>query len=323
MIRKSKTRGNRTRRSRRFKVEWLTLGLILGCYGLWLAAGLAYETMPLLTIVLLPLTMTFHSSLQHEALHGHPTRNAKLNEALIFLPIGLFYPFRRYKNLHLRHHADERLTDPYDDPESYYRALVDWQKLPGWFKSLLRLNNTLVGRVLIGPAIGVVGFTLAELKLVLSGGRTIRLAWALHISGLIPLVLIVHHVFHMSFWVYFALAYAGLSILAIRSFCEHQWSERPDGRTVIIEKSILGFLFLNNNLHLVHHKRPTAPWYQLPRLYRERADEWQALNEGYVFRNYAAVLRAFGLKTKEPVVHPKSDVAVATAEEPRRVLVTH
>ena len=44
---------------------------------------------------------------------------------LVGLPIGLVYPFRRFKALHLRHHADERLTDPFDDPESYYQAL--WQ----------------------------------------------------------------------------------------------------------------------------------------------------------------------------------------------------
>jgi hypothetical protein len=155
MIRKSRNNGNSTRKARRFKVEWLTLGLILGCYGLWFIAGFSYGSMPILTFLLLPLMNTFHSSLQHEALHGHPTRNAKINEALVFFPIALFYPFRRYKNLHLRHHADERLTDPYDDPESYYRALVDWQRLPDWFKSILRLNNTLIGRVLIGPAIAI------------------------------------------------------------------------------------------------------------------------------------------------------------------------
>jgi fatty acid desaturase len=321
MIRKSRNNGNSTRKARRFKVEWLTLGLILGCYGLWFIAGFSYGSMPILTFLLLPLMNTFHSSLQHEALHGHPTRNAKINEALVFFPIALFYPFRRYKNLHLRHHADERLTDPYDDPESYYRALVDWQRLPDWFKSILRLNNTLIGRVLIGPAIGVIGFTLAEMKLLFSGGRAQRLAWLLHVIGLVPVVLVVHYVFAMPFWVYFVLSYAGLSVLAIRSFCEHQWSERPDGRTVIIEKSILGYLFLNNNLHLVHHKRPTAPWYQLPRLYRERREEWQALNEGYVFSNYVAVLRAFGLKGKEPVVHPKSDAPAAGVEELRGAFV--
>jgi fatty acid desaturase len=312
-----------TRNKRRVRIEWLTLGLIIACYALWFAAGMAYGSLPLISIILIPLLAAFQSSLQHEALHGHPTRNAKLNEALVFLPIAIFYPFRRYKNLHLRHHADERLTDPYDDPESYYRSLTDWKKLPGWMKKVLQLNNSLVGRVLIGPAVGVTGFMLTEVRLLAAGGKAHRIAWTLHVAGLVPVLLIVHYLFGMPLWLYGLLAYASLSILAIRSFCEHQWSEHPDGRTVIIEKSLLGLLFLNNNLHLVHHKRPTAPWYHLPRLYRERPEEWQRMNDGYVFRNYFAVLKAFGVKRKEPVIHPPTERTGIAAEQAPLVFATH
>lgn len=314
MIIKFKRAGISTRKSRRVKVEWLTLGLIVGCYGVWFSAGVLYGTMPLLAIVLIPLMAAFQSSLQHEVLHGHPTRNAKINEALVFLPIALFYPFRRYKNLHLRHHADERLTDPYDDPESYYHALTDWEKLPAWMKRVLRLNNALLGRVTVGPAIGVVGFIMTEIRLLAAGGKAHRIAWMLHIGGLVPVLLIIHYLFDMPLWLYGLLAYVSLSILAIRSFCEHQWSEHPDGRTVIIEKSVLGLLFLNNNLHLVHHKRPTEPWYHLPRLYREQPEEWQRMNDGYVFRNYFAVLKAFGVRSKEPVVHPTTEARPVVPE---------
>lgn len=323
MVIRFKRAAGSTRNNRRVRIEWLTLGLIIACYALWFAAGMAYGSLPLISIILIPLLAAFQSSLQHEALHGHPTRNAKLNEALVFLPIAIFYPFRRYKNLHLRHHADERLTDPYDDPESYYRSLTDWKKLPGWMKKVLQLNNSLVGRVLIGPAVGVTGFILTEVRLLAAGGKAHRIAWTLHVAGLVPVLLIVHYLFGMPLWLYGLLAYASLSILAIRSFCEHQWSEHPDGRTVIIEKSLLGLLFLNNNLHLVHHKRPTAPWYHLPRLYRERPEEWQRMNDGYVFRNYFAVLKAFGVKRKEPVIHPPTERTGIAAEQAPLVFATH
>jgi fatty acid desaturase len=323
MIIKFKKTGISARKSRRVKVEWLTLGLIVGCYAVWLGAGMLYASVPLLAIIVIPVMAAFQSSLQHEALHGHPTRNASINEALVFLPIALFYPFRRYKNLHLRHHADERLTDPYDDPESYYRALTDWEKLPGWMKKVLRLNNSLLGRVLIGPAIGVTGFMLTDMRLLAQGGKAHRIAWMLHVAGLIPVLSMVHYLFGMPLWLYGLLAYASLSILAIRSFCEHQWSEHPDGRTVIIEKSILGLLFLNNNLHLVHHKRPTAAWYHLPRLYREQPEDWQRMNDGYVFRNYLDVLKAFAIRSKEPVVHPPTTVAATPAEEIPLALTAH
>ena len=106
----------------------------------------------------------------------------------------------------------------------------------------------------------------------------------------------------------------GQAIIAVRTFAEHQWSERPDGRTIIVERSPLALFFLNNNLHLVHHKMPTVAWYRLPALFRERRDEWVAMNGNYVFPNYFALLKAFALKPKEPVVHP----ALRRAPEPGR-----
>jgi len=67
------------------------------------------------------LAAAMHSSLCHEALHGHPTRLKWLNEALVFAQLSLVIPYGRFHDLHLVHHTDENLTDPYDDPESNYR----------------------------------------------------------------------------------------------------------------------------------------------------------------------------------------------------------
>ena len=98
-------------------VEWPTLALIILCYGGWAVAGfLLWPNWPLAGLLLLTLMIALQSSLMHECLHGHPTRSSALNEALVFLPVGLVYPYRRFKALHLRHHADERLTDPFEDP---------------------------------------------------------------------------------------------------------------------------------------------------------------------------------------------------------------
>jgi fatty acid desaturase len=111
--------------------------------------------------------------------------------------------------------------------------------------------------------------------------------------------------FGIPVWLYaLTAAYGGLSIIAIRSFCEHQWSERTEARTIIVERSLLALIFLNNNLHLVHHKLPAAPWYRLPRLYAERREEWRAMNEGYVFPNYWTIFKSFSLRQKEPLIHP-------------------
>ncbi|SDN97104.1 fatty acid desaturase [Phyllobacterium sp. OV277] len=302
-------------------IEWPTLALMIICYGLWLVSGFyLYPTMPFVALALMAVAVAFHSSLQHEALHGHPTRSGMLNEFLVSLPIGLFYPYRRYKHLHLKHHADERLTDPYDDPESYYRALGDWEKLPAALKMLLKWNNTMLGRIIVGPALMIVGFIATDIKLISGGDRKVRTAWLLHAAGLIPLVVLLVE-FGIPLWLYALTAvYWGLAIIAIRSYCEHQWSERPDGRTIIVEKSPLALLFLNNNLHFVHHKRPTVPWYKLPKLYREQREEWKAMNGGYVFRNYFEILRAYAFRSKEEVVHPvlRREPAPGRAFRPRR-----
>src|SRR5690349_16011172 len=115
-----------TRRSPKWAVEWPTVLLIAACYAAWVAAGiLLWPDYPLTAIVILGVVLAMQSSLMHEASHGHPTRKGWINELLVGLPVGLVYPFRRFKSLHLCHHADERLTDPFDDPESYYKAL--WQ----------------------------------------------------------------------------------------------------------------------------------------------------------------------------------------------------
>ena len=66
------------------------------------------------------LLLTFHSSLQHEILHGHPTRSAAVNRLFGILPLSLWIPYDRYRRPHLVHHVNDRLTDPLDDPESNY-----------------------------------------------------------------------------------------------------------------------------------------------------------------------------------------------------------
>lgn len=287
-------------------MEWPTVALIFACYAAWLIVGaLVWPGYPLLAILALGVILALQSSLMHEASHGHPSRDGRLNEVLVGLPIGLVYPFRRFRTLHLRHHADERLTDPFDDPESYYKALWHHERLPKALRALLTANNTMVGRFFLGPWLGSAGFVAADIQLMADGDKSVRKAWLIHIASLLPVLVVVHFVFAMPLWLYvIGPVWLGQAIISIRTFAEHQWSERPDGRTIIVERSPLALLFLNNNLHLVHHKSPNVAWYLLPTLFRERREEWVRMNEGYVFPSYFALLKSFAFKAKEPVVHP-------------------
>ena len=287
-------------------VEWPTVVLIICCYAAWAVAGLViWPVYPLVALAVLALTLALQSSIIHEVLHGHPTRNALVNEAFVFLPIGLVWPFRRFKAIHLRHHADERLTDPFDDPESYYQALWHHEQLPPAMKILLRINNTMAGRFTLGPWLAWIGFVLGDLKLVREGDRGVRSAWVLHLAGMAVVLPVVTYGFGIPLWLYVLVpVWIGQGLISIRTFAEHQWSERPEGRTVIIERSPLSFLFLNNNLHFVHHKTPTVAWYRLPKLFRERRDEWLRMNNGYAYPNYFALIKVEAFEAKGPIVHP-------------------
>ena len=286
-------------------VEWVTFLLITGCYGTWMGA-LFWAAAPLgaLIIPVVAFAAVLHSSLTHEALHGHPFRSRFWNEAVMFLPLSLTVPYARFRDLHLAHHRDSNLTDPYDDPESNYLDPVVWARLPMWQRGLLRVNNTLAGRILIGPAIGQVVFMVSELRLIRAGEPGVLRAWVAHLIG-VALVLALVWLSPMPLWAYLVACYIALGVLRIRTFLEHQAHEKVRGRTVIIEdRGVLAFLFLNNNLHMVHHMHPGVPWYRLPAVYRAGRARFLAINKGYTYRSYGEVFRRFFLRAKDPVVHP-------------------
>jgi fatty acid desaturase len=286
-------------------LEWPTLLLLVACYAVWAAATTLVSAWWLPAgIVLTALTVTLHSSLQHEALHGHPFRNPHVNHALVALPLGFVFPFGRFRDLHLAHHHDEILTDPYDDPESNFLDPFVWARTPAWQQYLFRANNTLLGRLVIGPGLGALRFWRDDAVAILTGDRAVRRDWLLHLAGMVPVVWWIWTA-AIPGWAYAIAAYAGLSILKIRTYLEHRAHERPRGRSVVIERQgFLSFLFLNNSYHAVHHCKPTLAWYRLPAQFRQNRDEYLKRNEGYTYRSYAEVFRRHFLRAKDPVPHP-------------------
>ncbi|WP_350333699.1 fatty acid desaturase [Coralliovum pocilloporae] len=288
--------------------EWITIVLLGGVYGLWGLTTIFWHSLGLWALPVLALLIAQHSSLQHEALHGHPTRSRSLNELLVFPAVGLFIPYRRFRTLHLRHHNDERLTDPYDDPETAYCTERHWRTLPRWVCHLLMWNNTLFGRLVIGPVLTCLFFWRDELKLIVKGDREVLSDWLMH-GPAVGLVLGWLVYWQVDLWIYvLGAALPGLALLKIRTYAEHVAKENVLERTAIIESSwFFSLLFLNNNLHAVHHRNPTAAWYELPRLYRERQQAYLDDNNHYRIRGYRHLFRAYALKPKESVVHPFID----------------
>ncbi len=286
--------------------EWPTLGMILATYALWgIGTTAAFTAMPLLGFVLTTLTIVQFSSLQHEVLHGHPLASRPLSEALVFPGLTVFVPYRRFRDTHLAHHRDERLTDPYDDPESNYLDPAVWARLSPPLRLLLRVNNTLLGRILLGPAISTWALLRGDLRAIRAGDRAVRDAWAWHLPGLGLVALWLWAAPGIGALAYLGAAYLGYGILKIRTFLEHRAHEKARGRSVIVEdRGPLALLFLNNNYHAVHHARPGAAWYRLPELYRETRAEVLRRNEGYRFRSYGEIFSRYLFNPKDPVPHP-------------------
>lgn len=303
-------------KTRQTSVEWPTLALIVLCYGLW-ALGttslfLLWAPMGFAVTVMM---IALHSSLTHEILHGHPFRDARLNEALVYPCPGLFVPYRRFRDLHMAHHTDARLTDPYDDPESNYLDPAVWQALPRWRRALLRANNTLAGRLVLGPALGFRALITADARLIARGNAKVRLAWLLHLPS-VAMVLMWIALAPMPLWLYAIAAYCGWSLLTIRTFLEHRANACASARTVVIEdRGFFALLFLNNNYHVVHHMHPRLPWYDLPGTFRADRDVYLKRNDGYHYRSYGDVFARYFLRAKDPVPHPLMAAPRPTPED--------
>ncbi|UXX82804.1 fatty acid desaturase [Roseovarius pelagicus] len=285
--------------------EWPTLVLLVLVYAIWgLSITWAAALWLPLGMVLATLTIAQHSSLTHEVLHGHPFHNQRLNEALVFPCLGLLVPYLRFRDLHLDHHRDSLLTDPYDDPESNYLDPEVWCRLPRWWRRVLMFNNTLLGRLVVGPLVGQLMFMHADWRAIRVGDTAALRGWLWHIPAA-GLVLWALSYATMPLWAYLICAYAGLSILKIRTFLEHRAHERCSGRTVVIEdRGPLALIFLNNNYHVVHHMHPKEPWYRLPGLYVRNRAHYLNRNDNYVYMSYAQIFRRYFLHAKDTVPHP-------------------
>lgn len=288
------------------RLETPTLAMLALTYIAWALGTVAlWPFSPLLALIVTTLAVAQYSSLQHEVLHGHPFRNQALNEALVFPGLTLFVPYQRFRDTHLAHHHDPNLTDPYDDPESNYLDPAVWARTPRPVQRLLRLNSTLLGRILIGPAISTWYFGKADLAVIRDGNGAIAMAWVWHGVG-VALVLIWLAAFGtMPLWAYVVAAYLGYGLLKIRTFLEHRAHTAARARSVVVEsRGPFSVLFLNNNFHSVHHMHPAVPWYDLPGLYAANRDHYLRRNDGYLFASYTEIFRRYLLRAKDTVPHP-------------------
>ena len=180
-----------------------------------------------------------------------------------------------------------------------------WYRLPNVLRYLLKFNNTLIGRMLLGPLIGQITFMTNDIVKIAKGEIRVALGWAIHVPAMACVLYWIEYIADISFFEFLISAYCAMSLLKVRTFLEHRAHEKPRARTVVIEgQGLWSFLFLNNNFHVVHHMHPTVSWYKLPRLYHGNRDHYLRRNQGYFFASYTSVFSQYFFKVKDSVPHP-------------------
>jgi fatty acid desaturase len=246
--------------------------------------------------------IAWHFSLQHEAIHAFRGVPAWLRFAIVFPPLGLWFPFSLYRNSHSIHHRDQNLTVPGQDTESYFVLRADWQRMGALQRALLLFNQTLLGRLTIGPLLRLWSLLRRESARLVRGDFSHVPIWLLHFAAVAALFWICGH-YGLSWWRYVLLiAYPGMSLGLLRAFAEHRAAPGPSERTASVESNhLFGLLFLYNNLHIAHHLQPTMAWFELPAYYRGNRAALLAINDHFHFRGYAQIARRYLLR---PVFHP-------------------
>lgn len=189
----------------------------------------------------------------HDSVHRGLSRRPWLNDAVgAAAAVFLLAPFDAFRRNHLHHHA--HTNDPLADPD-YWAAGETWLGTAArcltmlqyhYYCYIFKLWRRDEHTVRAYSCLGLMAAAFAA-GAWLGYGRPLLLYWV------IP---------------------AQLAVAALALLFDY-WPHRPHtarGRmrdTAVIEPRWLDPLFLEQNLHLIHHLWPTIPWYRYRSLFRE------------------------------------------------------
>jgi len=290
----------------RYEIPTVFLGLAL--YASWLALTWWHAEIPFLLLLLAGSYVTqWHFSLQHESIHAMRNWPAWLRTAFVWPPLGLWMPYPIYNKSHSTHHVNFYLTHPQRDTESYYQMQADWPPGNGLQHRIAMLNQQLWFRLVFGPFLRLWKLARKETLRVRSGDTSHLKHWAMHAVSVAAILWWVMGVCQMPLWKYLlCFAWPGMSLGMLRTFIEHRWGDKPMERVAIVESNtLMGVLFLYNNLHLVHHRQPTLPWYRIRRRFEDEREEMLATNRHFYYRGYLQIARLFMFRPVFVPAHPK------------------
>lgn len=293
-------------RSWLWRSEMPTWLLMVVIYGGWFSTSAFSATLGLFaSTALLILFTTWYLSLQHELIHGHPTRWPRVNQLFGLLPLAVWYPYGLYRDSHLAHHRNQLLTLPGVDPETYYFSADRWLQLNHWQQRVIHLRNTFIGRLLLAPLLDIFGVLSGMLTSFRRGEKRAIVMWLVHFTLLALLFVWLRHNGVSVLGYLLAVSYPALAITKIRSFLEHRAADDPLARSAITETSLpWRLLFLNLNYHSVHHDLPGVPWYGLRKIWLRDKERYARRNQGFVVKGYREWWRHYRFRPVDVTVHP-------------------
>lgn len=285
---------NHYKKSIHYQSEWLTWMVIFAIYIGWFSVLLLWKTLGIyLSSLLLIVFNCWYMSLQHELLHGHPTRFNGINRLLGIFPLSIWYPYDLYKDQHLIHHSDQQLTDPILDPESNYILIEDWKYLSRFQKMYYWSNRTAFGRFLLGPLYSIWHTFKHIYTSFKKCDYSAMIMWIEHLLLLSTLIYLLVYLFYFPIWLYIIITYFSLSLALLRSLYEHRPADQSEHRSVINEAEwFFRILFLDNNYHLVHHDLPHIPWFMLKKVFKAHQTEYIKRSRYFYYQGYRQVFKS-------------------------------
>lgn len=280
-------------------IEWPTVWLSIVIYGSWIVLTAAHAALPTpFVIVAGAWLVAWHGSLQHETIHGHPTRWRGINALIGAVPLSLWLPYAIYRDSHEAHHRSDHITHPDHDPESRYVGAGD-----GW-RWAARLQATLIGRLVFGPPLCVLSLIRDEARRVRTAPGAVLRDWAPHLLAVAGIVAWLEATGFGTLRYLLLLVWPGTSLSLLRSFAEHRADLPGPARAATVERGgLLGLLFLNNHLHAAHHDRPALAWYRLPAHHRAHRTRLTT-QAGRPHRSYGEIVRRFAFRPHDRLTHP-------------------
>ena len=290
------------------RCEAPTIALCLLFYPAWAALVWWHAVLPgWLLFIAGGYLAQLHFSVQHESIHAMRGLPRWLRTTLVWPPVNLWLPYPLYHRSHSTHHVNFHLTHPQKDTESAYHSAPAWAAYSPFWQRVYSVNQTLAFRVLLGPVLRLYKLVRNEGGKLLAGDFSHLRIWAVHALSVAPVLCFVIGICGMGFGEYLLyFVYPGMMLGALRTFTEHRWSEAPHARVAIVESNaVMGLLYLYNNLHHVHHRAPTMPWYEIPVHFRRHRAAVLEANGHFYYRGYGEIARRYLWRPVFRPVHPK------------------